>query len=205
MRGYNNGEWKQWTLRAIFKLISLYPSVAHIFLYVILHILSVYDLKHMNMVILEAMCWKWQNQHREAGVSKTPHRRLPTKYQNCIFTCKKWIYIGVCVCVCVCIICLYYTSSVQSLSCIRLFVTPWTVARQASLSITNSRSLLKLTSIELVMPSNHITLCHPLLLLPSIFPRIGVFSKESVLRVAKVLEFQLQHQSLWWMFSTDFL
>ena len=63
-------------------------------------------------------------------------------------------------------------SSVQWLSCVQLFVTPWTVARQASLSITNSQSLLKLMSIELVMPSNHLILCCHLLLLPSIFPSI---------------------------------
>ena len=62
-------------------------------------------------------------------------------------------------------------------------MTPWTEARQASLSITNYRSLLKLTSIESVMPSNHLLLCHPLLLLPSIFPSIRVFSKESPLRI----------------------
>ena len=72
-------------------------------------------------------------------------------------------------------------SSVQSLNCVQLFVTPWTAACQASLSITNSRSLLKLMSIELVMPSNHLILCHPLLLLPSIFPSIGLFSNESAL------------------------
>ena len=71
--------------------------------------------------------------------------------------------------------------SVQSLSCVRLFATPWTAACQASLSITNSQSLLKLMSIELVMPSNHLILCHPLLLPPSIFPSIRVFSNESVL------------------------
>ena len=71
-------------------------------------------------------------------------------------------------------------SSVQSL---RLFVTPWTAACQASLSITNFRSLLKLMSIELVMPSNHLILCRPLLLLPSIFPSIRVFSSESVLHI----------------------
>ena len=65
--------------------------------------------------------------------------------------------------------------------CVQIFATPWTVARQASLSITNSRSLLKLTSIESVMPSNHLILCRPLLLLPSIFPSIRVFSKESAL------------------------
>ena len=74
-------------------------------------------------------------------------------------------------------------SSVQSLSCVRLFGTPWTAAHQAFLSITNSRSLLKLLSIELVMPSNHLILCHPLLLLRSIFPNIRVFSNESALRV----------------------
>ena len=71
--------------------------------------------------------------------------------------------------------------SIQSLSRVRLFVTPWTAACQASLSITISRSLFKLMSIELVMPSNHLILCHPLLLLPSIFPSIRVFSSESVL------------------------
>ena len=74
-------------------------------------------------------------------------------------------------------------SSVQSLSCVGLFTTPWTAALQASLSITNSQSLLKLISIELVMPSNHLILCRPLLLLPSIFPSIRVFSNESVLRI----------------------
>ena len=73
--------------------------------------------------------------------------------------------------------------SVQSLSHVRLFVTPWTAARQASLSITNSWSLLKLMSIELVMPSNHLILCHPLLLPLSIFPSIRVFSNESVLLI----------------------
>ena len=73
--------------------------------------------------------------------------------------------------------------SVQSLSHVRLFVTLWTAACQASLSITNSRSLLKLISIELVMPSNHLILCRHLLLLTSIFPSIRVFSSESALRI----------------------
>ena len=73
-------------------------------------------------------------------------------------------------------------SSVQSLSRVRLFATPWTAARQASLSITNSQSSLKLMSIESVMPSNHLILCHPLLL-PSIFPSIRVFSNESALQI----------------------
>ena len=71
--------------------------------------------------------------------------------------------------------------SVQSLSRVQLFATPWITARQASLSITNSQSLPKLMSIESVMPSNHLILCHPLLLLSSIFPSIRVFSNESVL------------------------
>ena len=74
-------------------------------------------------------------------------------------------------------------SSVQALSRVWLFVTPWTAACQASLSITKSQSLLKLMSIESVMPSNSLILCHPLLLLPSIFPSIRVFSNESVLHI----------------------
>ena len=74
-------------------------------------------------------------------------------------------------------------SSIQLLSCVRLFMTPGTAAHQASLSITNSQSLLKFTSIELVMPSNHLILCRPLLLLPSIFPSIRVFSSKSVLHI----------------------
>ena len=74
-------------------------------------------------------------------------------------------------------------SSVQLLSHVRLFETPWTAACQASLSITNSQSLLKLMSIELVMPSNYLILCHPLLLLPSTFPNIRVFSNELALHI----------------------
>ena len=71
-------------------------------------------------------------------------------------------------------------SSVQSLSCVRLFVIPWTAAHQASLSITNSQNLLKLMAIESVMPSSHLILCIPLFLLPSIFPSIRVFPNKSV-------------------------
>ena len=74
-------------------------------------------------------------------------------------------------------------SSVQSLSHVQLLATPWTVARQGSLSITNSQTLLKLMSVALVMPSNRLILCRPLLLLPSIFPSIRVFSSESVLSI----------------------
>ena len=85
-------------------------------------------------------------------------------------------------------------SSVQSLSCVRLFATPWTAACQTSLSITNSQSLLKLMSIKRMMPSNHLILCHPLLLPPSIFPRIRVFSNESVhsIRWPKYWSFSLR-------------
>ena len=85
--------------------------------------------------------------------------------------------------------CLLDLSSVQSLSHVQLFVTLWTAACQASLSVTNSWSLLKLMSIESVMPFNHLILCRPLLLLPSIFPSIRVFFNESVNshQVAKVL------------------
>ena len=74
-------------------------------------------------------------------------------------------------------------SSVQLLSHVRLSLIPWTAASQASLSITNSRSLLKFMSIESVMPSNHLSLCRPLLLLPSIFPSIRVFSNESAFHI----------------------
>ena len=74
-------------------------------------------------------------------------------------------------------------SSVQSLSCVQLFVIPCTAAHQASLSITNSQSPPKPMSTELVTPSNHLILCYPLLLLPSIFPRMGVFSNESALHI----------------------
>ena len=74
-------------------------------------------------------------------------------------------------------------SSVQSLSRVQLFVTPWTAAHQASLSITSSQGLLKLMSIESVMPFSHLILCHPLILPLSIFPNIRVFTNESVLRI----------------------
>ena len=86
---------------------------------------------------------------------------------------------------CVCSFCMYYVAQlpVQSLSCVRLFATPWTAACQASLSITNCRSLLKLMSIESVMPPNHLILWRPLLFLPSIFPSIRVFSNESILSI----------------------
>ena len=100
------------------------------------------------------------NTFRKSGTSKNTQVTLS---QLCAITSEK---------------CCHF-SSVQSLSHVQLFATPWTAVRQAFLSI--SRSLLKLMSIELVMPSNHIILCHPLLLLPSIFPSIKVFSNETVI------------------------
>ena len=93
---------------------------------------------------------------------------------------------------------------VQSLSYVWLFATPWTAACQASLSITNSRNLLKLMSIE-SMPSHHLILCHLLLLLPSIFPSIKVFSNDLALRIRcpKYWRFQLQHQFFYWIFRVE--
>ena len=94
-------------------------------------------------------------------------------------------------------------SWVQPLSRVQLFATPWTAARQASLSITNSQSLFKLMSTESVIPSHHLILYRPLLLLPSIVPSISLFRWASYLhQVVKVLELQLQHQSFQWIFRT---
>ena len=95
-------------------------------------------------------------------------------------------------------------SSVQLLSHVWLFATPWIAAHQASLSITNSLSAPKLMSVELVMPSNHLIFCCSLLLLPSVFPSIREWVSSSH-QVAKVLEFQLQHQSFQWTPRTDLL
>ena len=101
------------------------------------------------------------------------HQGSPLKYFMCEFLCVHLVVelLG------------HQFSSVQSLSCVQHFVTPRTAACQASLSITNSRSLLKLMSITSVMPSNHLILCFPLLLPPSIFPSIRIFSNESVLHI----------------------
>ena len=111
----------------------------------------------------------WQNKYNIVKLSKI---KLKKKENHILVIFKGWLsYISN--------ITNYH--SVQLLSCVRLFVTPWTAARQASLSVTNSRSLLKLTSIKSVMPSNHVILCRPLLLLPSVFPSIRIFSNEWVL------------------------
>ena len=96
---------------------------------------------------------------------------------------------------------------VQSQSCVWLFVTPWTAAYQAFLSLTTSQSLPRFVSIKSVMLSNHLIFCCPLLVLPSVFSSISIFSKwvRSLHQVAKVLELQLQDQSFQWIFRTDFL
>ena len=97
---------------------------------------------------------------------------------------------------------------VQLLSCVQLFATLWTAACQASLSFTSSWSLLKLMSIELVMPSNHLILCHSSASLPALYlsQHQGLFQwVGSSHQVAKILELQLQHQSFWWIFRVDFL
>ena len=95
---------------------------------------------------------------------------------------------------------------VHLLSHVRLFVTPWTAANQASLSFTISQNLLKLMSIESMMPSNYLILCHALLLLLSILPSISLFQRVGCLHhVVKVLELQLQNQSFQWIFWVDFL
>ena len=102
--------------------------------------------------------------------------------------------------------CFWGFPSVQLLRHVRLFATSWTTARQASLSITSSQNLPKLMSIESVMPSNNLILCHPLQLLPSIFPNIRVFSDESALHIRwPKYWFQLQHQSLQWTPRIDLL
>ena len=95
--------------------------------------------------------------------------------------------------------------SVQSLSFVLLLATPHTAAHQASLSFTHSQSLLKLMSIRSVMPSNHRILCHPLLLLSSVFPSIRAFSSESVLHHQRAKVLKLQHQSFQWIFRVDFI
>jgi len=121
--------------------------------------IKIYLCIHNHMCLLVFMSWVFKNNLKGVKVI------FPVVMYGCgSWTVKKF-------------------SSVQLLSHVRLFATPWTAARQTSLSITSSQSLLKLMSIESVMPFNHLILCHPLLLPPSIFPSIRVFSNESVLLI----------------------
>ena len=124
----------------------------------------------------------------------SPERHRKTPQLNTSISSKKWDINDL-------------FSSVQLLSRVWLFATPWTAAHQASLFIINSWSLLKLMSIELVMPSNHFILCRPLFLLPSIFPRIRVFSNELVLHIMwpKYWSFSFSISASQWIFRTDFL
>ena len=142
--------------------------------------------------------WLFPSEKGEAGPDMPHSSRCQTIIPTSHFQYKeqrlleKWLIPGL--------------SSVQSLSHVRLFATPWTAAQQVSLSITNSWSLLKLMSIESVMPSNHVILCH----FPSppdfnLSQHQGLFQWVSSHQVAKVLEFQLQHQSFQWIFRIDFL
>ena len=136
---------------------------------------SIFICKHMNTMFFVSMLYLGKCMNMWSGT-----------YRMCVCVC-------VCVCVCECekvwgnaCISMHFIEwmcLVQLFSCVWLFVTPWTAAHQASRSITNFWSLLKLMSIELVMPSNHLILCRPLLLLPSIFCSIRVISNESVLEL----------------------
>ena len=144
---------------------KLYMSINYICVY-ILHVyvykyIYIFIVLHLNLIF----CYTYK-----------------LHYLYILHMCRYKLYM--CIYIAYTYICMYINiCSVQLLSHVQLFVTPWTAVRQASLSITNSQSLLKLMSIELVMPSNHLIPCCPLLLLPSIFPSIRVFSNKSVLHI----------------------
>ena len=152
--------------------------------------------------------WKGMLEPSSCLFCRSPHASLPpmsVSFRDCICGPTGWSMTrGRLICL---ILGWEPNSSVQLLSRVRLFASPWTATRPASLSITNSQSLLKLMSFELMMPSNHLILWRPLLLPPSILPSIRVFSNESVLciRWPKFLEFQLQNQSFQWTPRTDLL
>ena len=120
-----------------------------------------------------------------AGLSRTLSPGLPSLDNSIVFCLRPWFSLPLSLPLLLLLeLGSVQFSSVQSLSRVRLFATPWIAARQASLSITNSRSPPKPMSIESVMPSNHLILCRPLLLLPLIFPSVRVFSNESALRIS---------------------
>ena len=139
--------------------VSVFYNLVSEWCLIILHILSI-----RSQSIGPALIWgaevTQRHKYQETEITGSHFRRCIPHHLNC-----------------------FQFSSVQSLSCVWLFATPWIAAHQASLSITNSRSSLKLMSIESVMPSNHLILCCPLLLLPPIPPSIRVFSSESTLRM----------------------
>ena len=135
------------------------------------------------------LAWGISGTEEPHGLSSMRLHRVGHDWSDLAAAAVAYIYVCVntyvCIHICASIFFRFFSliSSVQSLSRVRLFVMPWTVSCQASLSITNSQSLLKLMSIQLVMLSNHLILCHPLLLPPSIFPSIRVFSNKSVLHI----------------------
>ena len=138
---------------------------------------STYHAFHFPFISTSPQLYKVEITHLEQGLTHGTQQMLNT------FLLNNKLTLNICVCVCVYIyMYIYQFSSVQSLSHARLFTTPWTAACQSSLSITSSWSLLKLTSISSVMPSNHLILCS-LLLLTSVFPRVSFFSNESVLTI----------------------
>ena len=150
-------------------------------------IVSVAHVLVLNVLLLTFLGTRWA-----LPVCKFSYFLISEKYLSLIF------HGSICYAFCI--------SSVQSHNLVRLFVTPWTATHQASLSITNSQSLLKFMSVESVMPSSHLILCPPLLLLPSVFPSISVFSNKSVLHTRwPKYWFQLHHQCFQWIFRTDFL
>ena len=140
--------------------------------------------------------WRFMTLYRRQGSRPSPWKRNAKKQNGCLLTVDVQFVSGV-----------HPFSSVQLLSRIQLFATPWIAAGQASLSITNSQSSLKLMSIESVMPSNHLILCRPLLPLAlNLSQHQGLFKwVSSSHQVAKVLESQLQHQSFQWTPRTDLL
>ena len=129
--------------------------------------------------------WTYTNSIHTHSLNSCPsHQQAPSMQAICVFfLCCGCCYRKVCVFHLISHVQFAIVVVVQSLNNVQLFVTPWTAVCQASMSFTISWSLLKLMSIELVMPSNHLILCCPLLLLPSIFPSIRVFSNESVLHI----------------------
>ena len=154
-------------MKAEFTLKLIAKNIILIFIYV------VNSTKH-NTWVKHILSFYHSKLHRDQGkldMVKKEMERL--NIDSLRISEVKWIGMGK-----------FYFISVQSLSPVWLFASPWTAACQASLSITNSQSLLRLMSIKLVMPSNHLILCHPILFLPSVVPSIRVFSNESVLHIS---------------------
>ena len=204
----------QMVLSYFFNLNIFFPKLAHLLiLNLFYYIQSPLDYKESNQSVLKQSilnthwkdsCWSCSSNILTTWCEELTHlkrsrcwERLKAvgegygrRWRGCMASLTKWTWVAI-----------------QSLSPVRLFATPWTAALEASLFITNSWSLLKLVSIESVMPFNHIILCLPLLLPPlNLSQHQGLFQwVGSLHQVAKVLEFQLQYSSFQWIFRTDFL